>query len=218
MPQLDRKLPPHPLGQYKPPRGGHPLLGLVSLSCRGGHSSAGYVREYSPDHPNADCKGFVLQHRLVAECHLGRLLTRSEHVHHLNHDRQDNRWENLEVMNRAAHYDLHRQLIPLTEERVKAALSGRSTSLAASLLGVHSQTLRNRFDHLLTKRLSPGAIAYPNYLVQQVQRLASDPNIGMRAAVKEIGVSVMTLIRICKMHHIDWIAARSGRPNLHLPT
>ena len=216
MQQLDQTLPPHPLGPYKRPRGGHPLIGNVSPSCRGGYTNQGYVREYSPDHPNADRQGFLFQHRLVAECYLGRLLTKKEQVHHKNGDRQDNRWENLEVMSQQEHYAHHHQPIPLTEERVKAALLGRSISLAAALLGVHPQTLRNRFDHLLTKRRTAGQ-AYPQYLVQQTRELAADPKMSMRAASPLLGISVMTLIRVCQMEGIAWQAAHSGRPKTHRP-
>src|SRR5579883_1335022 len=171
MRQLDPKLPLHPLGRYKPRQGGRPLRKGEGLSCRGGHITGGYVQEHSPDHPSANATGYVLQHRLVAECYLGRLLEPYEDVHHRNGDPSDNRWENLQVLLRTDHHAIHSAPTPLTEERVRAVLAGHSTFEAAKILRVHPQTLRTRFDHLLAKRRSPGG-AYPRYFAEQVRALA----------------------------------------------
>lgn len=49
----------------------------------------------------------VLEHRYLLEQHLGRKLTRTEHIHHVNGDKLDNRVENLEVMSQAEHNRHH---------------------------------------------------------------------------------------------------------------
>lgn len=209
--QLDQELPTHPLGKYRPKQGGRPHLFGGNPSCRGGHTTAGYVLEYSPDHPNSDKSGFVLQHRLVAECYLGRLLRRDEVVHHRNGDRADNRWQNLLVMTRDKHRNFHgnHDAIPLSDDIVRKALDGRCTSEAAKLLRVHPQTLRNRFDHLLSKRRSPGQ-SFPRHFVEHVRELALDSRVSLRDAMQILHTSGMSIRRCCRMENIEWQAAPSG--------
>jgi len=48
--------------------------------------------------------GYVMEHRLIMANAVGRPLTRTEVVHHRNHNPQDNRLENLELFpNNQAH-------------------------------------------------------------------------------------------------------------------
>lgn len=64
---------------------------------KGGKSrhTRGYVFLLKHDHPAASLNGYVYEHRLVMEEHLGRLLSSEEIVHHRNGDVTDNRIENL---------------------------------------------------------------------------------------------------------------------------
>ena len=61
------------------------------------------------DHPQANCLGYVLEHRLKMEEKLGRLLEKGEVVHHINRNEKDNRIENLELMTRSKHNSIHRK-------------------------------------------------------------------------------------------------------------
>lgn len=49
------------------------------------------------------------EHRIIGEQIAGRPLTSDDVVHHVNHDRRDNRPENLRVMTRAEHIEEHRE-------------------------------------------------------------------------------------------------------------
>lgn len=72
--------------------------GAKHYNWKGGRvrESQGYVRVLSPSHPGHDGQGYVLEHRLVMEAHLGRTLLPTEVVHHINGIKDDNRIENLE--------------------------------------------------------------------------------------------------------------------------
>jgi hypothetical protein len=79
--------------------------GKQSSNWKGGRirDKAGYIQIYSPDHPRGKSSGYVLEHRIVVEKHLGRYLESTESVHHKNGIKDDNRVENLELMTRRIH-------------------------------------------------------------------------------------------------------------------
>ena len=69
----------------------------------------GYIMINNRSHPQAQ-NGYVFEHRLIMENHLGRYLESGEVVHHINGIKNDNRIENLKVMNNIEHLIFHRKL------------------------------------------------------------------------------------------------------------
>jgi len=57
----------------------------------------GYVLVHRPDHPFATKAGYMREHRLVMEAHLGRYLDPSEVVHHADKNPQNNAPSNLKL-------------------------------------------------------------------------------------------------------------------------
>jgi hypothetical protein len=64
----------------------------------------GYVFIHAPEHPFANQRGYVAEHRLVMERVLGRLLLPEEVVHHEDDDPGNNDPSNLRLFSNQAEY------------------------------------------------------------------------------------------------------------------
>lgn len=70
-------------------------------------SKGDYNYAVVPDHPYATKNGYVLEHRIVVENQIGRLLTPEEIVHHDNEQKKDNVPSNLIITTQAKHAKHH---------------------------------------------------------------------------------------------------------------
>ncbi len=83
--------------------------GKETGNWRGGKliNNNGYVLIRNSDHPMVNRHGYVQEHRLVMEKKLGRYLTKKEVAHHINGIKNDNRIENLQLMDSTTHKSYH---------------------------------------------------------------------------------------------------------------
>ena len=70
---------------------------MRSPRYKGWYKCQGYIMRLITEHPYANKREYVLEHRLVMEEHLGRFLEPNEFVHHINQFRSDNRLSNLKL-------------------------------------------------------------------------------------------------------------------------
>ena len=108
------------------------------------HGAGGYLMEWCPRHPNARL-GWVPQHRLEMELHLGRFLRQEEVVHHIDHNRSNNSIENLEVFESQVEHMQHHQSgsvtrDPLVIEKVRQAAKDPNASVSS--LGMSPTSVR----------------------------------------------------------------------------
>ena len=85
----------------------HTKLGNRNAYKNGRFKHNGYIMQLAKGHPRGDKDGYVQEHRLIIEKHLGRYLDKNEVAHHKNGIRDDNRLENLRLMTTSGHTSHH---------------------------------------------------------------------------------------------------------------
>jgi len=91
--------------KFKISKANKEFKGIKNRNWKGGRikTNKGYIYAYKPEHPYSNCRGYVLEHRLIMEEYLGRILKPKEVVHHKGtkypigsiENKSDNRIENL---------------------------------------------------------------------------------------------------------------------------
>ena len=81
----------------------------IGFNNKGGKrtNKQGYIEVWKPEHPNANKKGYILEHRLIMSEYIGRALLRNEDVHHKDKNKTNNDINNLELMTKSEHAKYH---------------------------------------------------------------------------------------------------------------
>lgn len=79
--------------------------GEKACNWKGGkkRNKKGYILLKVENHPYSDKQSYIMEHRLIMEKKIGRYLRPDEIVHHKNGIKDDNRIENLEIMEIGEH-------------------------------------------------------------------------------------------------------------------
>lgn len=93
-------------------------------SWKGGRiNRAGYVAIFQPNHPKASSIGYVREHILVMEKHIGRYMANGEVIHHLDGIKDNNKIENLHLFGtQGEHMDYHAMLRCFVRQELKGEM------------------------------------------------------------------------------------------------
>lgn len=150
----------------------------------------GYVKLNRPDHPLADRSGFVFEHRQVA-FDAGLIgADANVHVHHKNHDKQDNRLENLEVLTPTEHAAEHgsqrRQFD--RSEAVAMYAGGKTAGEVAGVFGVHPSSVVKALKKAGVTIRPPQLTGRPDIDRDELRRLLLS-GVPANAVARQLGCS-----------------------------
>ena len=136
-------------------------------------TSKGYILVNCPNHICADRDGYVSEHRLMMENHIGKILTKDEHVHHKNENRSDNRIENLELLSKGKHRSKH-----------------------AYINGFNKVNLGRKQNDLWKKKISLALIGRKKYVTSQTKiKNLFENGVNINRISKQLGISYGTVKR-----------------------
>ena len=155
--------------------------------------SNGYKMVYKPDHPKSNKIGYVREHVLVMENHIGRYLTDEEVVHHKDRNRSNNELENLQLLLRREHNRLHAK-----DEALKRGRHLREEKVCP-ICGKHTARFGTLCRTCATKKQTK--IKLPS--LEELQNLID--TLHLEEVARRVGVTSNALRRWIKKLHLTYI-------------
>lgn len=187
---------------------GDPINGKYSRPDSSYVNARGYRQVKRLGHPVAFASGWALEHRVVAWDTFGPFPL-DHHVHHINHDKLDNRPENLVVLTADRHSAEHRRVD--RDEAVRLYQCGLSTIMVGEALRINPATV----SRILAAAGVPARRTPPNKVqVDPVEltRLHALPGATAPRVAEALGVSIAAVRRA--MREAGLPSFRVGRPVL----
>lgn len=188
---------------------------------------AGYHLLFRPLHPHANSLGYVREHRLVMEQHLGRFLSPTEDVHHRDQDKANNHIDNLELTTRSEHIRHHnferssaRQLHAMSDEEIRRLHDQFSSVQLAREFGTSPASVQRELARrgIRARRGRRHSLPYPpdEELVRKIAEL------GIRPAAASLGMKWKSLHKHLRLLGLpttpEAAAAYLGTPPPPTPT
>ncbi len=86
----------------------HYNCGSTHPNWKGGRYESGRAYIHKPEHPNSDCRGYIMEHILIAEAALGFYLPEKSVIHHIDGNPLNNSNSNLVIcQDQGYHHLLH---------------------------------------------------------------------------------------------------------------
>lgn len=164
----------------------------------------GYRMILAEDHPFADVKGYVREHRLVMESSIGRFLDPKEVVHHIDGDRSNNSIENLKLYASNAYHlsDAHGLKIPDQERYIALYESGMSAREIGKEIGVdHHAVAKSMRKSGVKTRTKEEAVRNPN-MPQDDEIREMLKTMTFSEIADKIGIGLMHVKAYAKYHGI----------------
>lgn len=142
----------------------------------------GYISLCIPSHPFCGKDKYVFEHRTLVEQSIGRYLVKGEAVHHINGIKDDNRIENLELMQ----HSVHTQITHIGLKR--------------------NQVTRKRISEKARLRWNTPEISKEELIAQ------IESGIPVRSIFKKYGIHQTTFYKLLEEKGIyDWYKSQRGR-------